>query len=330
VKKLIVPMPTLSGSMEHGTVLAWRVAAGDIVAVGQVIAEIETDKSVMEYESPEAGRVLGLLAIAGGERVRVGEPILELSPEDTGHNAAAAVVPALRAATAAPSIDAPALRPLSAVRSAIASRVSEAKRTIPHFYVSRELHMDALAQERSGRKERGQPVPSVTALFVKAAALALRAHPALNVQYRDEGLLPLASIDIGLAIATDEGVFIPVLRTVDVQSAAQIDSEVTRLRTAAQRRSLVPGDFAGGAISVSNLGTHGVDSFAGIINPPQVMLLATGTLAPRAVVVEGKVAVAYTMQCVVSCDHRALDGVHVAQFLTTLQALLCEPALLIA
>lgn len=323
---LLIGMPTLSASMENGTVTKWRVAVGESILAGQIIAEIETDKAVLEYESPESGTVLRLLAEAGGGAIAVGAPILELAVAEDGPVTMPTQSPAREpAANAAPASDqapAPAtpVAKFSQMRRLIAERVAEAKSTIPHFYVAREMRMDAAMAAITRLRHAATTAPiSINTLILSALAKSLQQHPELNVVFAGDGTLALPSIDIGIAIATSEGVFLPVVRQAATRTLADIQSEMTRLRTAAERRSLQEHEFTQTAMSLSNLGMHGVDSFAAIISRPQVMMLATGRVAQRPVVVDGVVSPGFTMHCVLSCDHRVIDGVQAARFLATFQ-----------
>jgi pyruvate dehydrogenase E2 component (dihydrolipoamide acetyltransferase) len=311
-----VPMPTLSASMESGVVTKWRVAVGDQIAEGQIIAEIETDKSVLEYESPDSGRVARLIAQERTQAVPVGQPILELASEQQTESG-----PVVGQGDFQGDHRGGDFLPFSPIRRAIADKVSESKRSVPHFYASLELRMDFALKALSEMAVVGsEPKPSINSLILRAVALALRSEPALNVQYAGNGVVALKSIDIGVIIATSEGIFAPVLRSVDTKTLAQIGEEVALLRSSAERRGLVEHDYADAAVSVSNLGMYGIDSFAAIVNPPQVMVLAVGKVAPRAVVEQGVVLAANTMQCILSCDHRVIDGAAAARFLAKLQS----------
>lgn len=317
---IVIGMPTLSASMDSGTVTKWRVAVGERIRAGQIIAEIETDKAVLEYESPESGTVLRLLAEAGGGAIAVGAPILELAQAEDG----SAAMPSQSAAKAPRAGDSaagsPQIAKFSAVRRLIAERVVEAKRTIPHFYVAHEMRMDA-AMAAIARLRHGGTAKSISinTLILSALANTLRLHPELNVVSAADGTLALPSIDIGVAVATAEGVFLPVIRNAATRSLTDIESEVARLRSAAERRSLQQHEFTQAAISLSNLGMHGVDAFAAIISPPQVMMLAVGRVAQRPIVVDGAISIGFTMHCVLSCDHRVIDGAQAAGFLATVQ-----------
>jgi pyruvate dehydrogenase E2 component (dihydrolipoamide acetyltransferase) len=318
-------MPTLSATMDSGTVTRWRIAVGERVRAGQIIAEIETDKAVLEYESPESGTVLRLLAEAGGGPMAVGAPILELTAAED--DTVAVAVPSQAAAKAPPAGDSAVpsaqVTRFSSVRRLIAQRVVEAKRTIPHFYVAHEMRMDAaMAAIARLRREDTAKAISINTLIVSALGNTLRLHPELNVEFAGDGTRALSSIDIGVAIATAEGVFLPVIRNAATRPLTDIESEVARLRVAAERRGLQEHEFTHAAMSLSNLGMHGVDAFAAIISPPQIMMLAAGQVAQRPVVAAGAISIGFTMHCVLSCDHRVVDGVQAARFLATLQDLL--------
>ena len=313
-------MPTLSSSMESGAVTKWRIAVGDRISAGQIIAEIETDKAVLEYESPESGTVLRLLVEAGGGSVAVGAPILELGQAGDSPAATPAAAPVKAPPAGDPAVAPVQVARFSAVRRLIAERVSEAKATIPHFYVAREMRMDAAMAAITRLRQGPAAAISINTVILSALADTLRLHPELNVVYAGDGTQALPSIDIGVAIATPEGVFLPVIRHAATRSLTDIESEVARLRVAAERRSLQEHEFTQAAMSLSNLGMYDVDAFAAIISPPQVMMLATGRVAHRPLVIDGAISTGFTMQCVLSCDHRVVDGVQAARFLATLQS----------
>jgi pyruvate dehydrogenase E2 component (dihydrolipoamide acetyltransferase) len=316
----LVGMPTLSASMDSGAVTKWRIAVGERIRAGQIIAEIETDKAVLEYESPESGTVLRLLVEAGGGTVAVGAPILELARAEDSPVAMPSQPPAKAPPASDPAAPPAQIARFSAVRRLIAERVAEAKGTIPHFYVAQEMRMDAaMAAITRLRREGTAEAISINTLILSALADTLRLHPELNVVFAGDGTLALPSIDIGVAIATSDGVFLPVIRHAETRSLTDIESEVARLRVAAERRSLQEHEFTQTAMSLSNLGMYGVDAFAAIISPPQVMMLAAGRVAHRPLVVDGAISIGFTMQCVLSCDHRVVDGVQAARFLATLQ-----------
>jgi pyruvate dehydrogenase E2 component (dihydrolipoamide acetyltransferase) len=327
-----IRMPSLSASMETGVLTRWRVSIGQAIAVGDIIAEVETDKSVLEYESPEAGIVLRMLVQEGASGVAVGAPILELAARNSGiaNDASRAGQGAVHPATLG-SLGGVGggVRPLSAVRRVMAERMTEAKRTVPHFYLTGLAHLDALVARRAELLSIYQlRPPSINDFVIRAAALALREHGDLNVQYVEGGTIPLETVDVGVAIATSLGTFAPLVRGADQKSVHEIGEEVRALRVKAENRTLPPQDSVGGSITVSNLGMHAVSSFAAIITPPQIMILAVGAAEQQAVVLEGVLRVGVRMSLTLSADHRVLDGTSAARLLRSITDLLADPATL--
>jgi pyruvate dehydrogenase E2 component (dihydrolipoamide acetyltransferase) len=168
-----------------------------------------------------------------------------------------------------------------------------------------------------------------TDLLVKLVAAALVQHPRANVAWRDGAIVPNAEINIGLAVAIDDGLVVPVLHRVDALSLAEIASRREDLVSRAQAGKLRPPDIQGGGFTISNLGMYGVDAFNAIVNPPQAAILAVGRIAERVVALNGQPAVQPTMVLTLSCDHRALDGARGAQFVEALAELIEEPLTLL-
>lgn len=219
---------------------------------------------------------------------------------------------------------APEAVPLSSMRRIIAQRMTLAKPGIPHFYLTVEVEMDAALEVRGEGEALGSKV-SVNDLIVKAAAVALRRCPKLNVQLSGEKLLQLQSVDVGVAVALEEGLFTPLIRDADRKGLGAIAAEARELAARARRRALKPEEYQGGSITVSNLGMYGVDAFVAIINPPQASILAVGAVAPRPVAREGQVVVRQMMSVTLSGDHRVVDGAVGAEYLRELKALLEHP-----
>lgn len=206
---------------------------------------------------------------------------------------------------------------LSNMRRAIARRVVSAKTTIPHFYLSVDCELDALqdlrARINAGREKAGRI--SVNDFVVKAAALALRAVPAANVIWSNDRILKLAEVDISVAVATEDGLITPILRSADRRSLGALSAEMKSLAARARAGTLRPEDYQGGGFSVSNLGMYGVRSFSAIINPPQSCILAAGASERRPVARGDQLALAEVMTVTLSVDHRSVDGALGAQLL---------------
>jgi pyruvate dehydrogenase E2 component (dihydrolipoamide acetyltransferase) len=219
---------------------------------------------------------------------------------------------------------------LSRMRQSIARRMTEAFREIPHFYVTAEIDMteavrlkDALA-----RSELFATPISYTHMVLKATALALKRHPRLNASYRDGALELKGDVNIGMAVAVEDGLIVPVLRHVDELPLADIAAAARRLVEQTRRGRFGREDLSGGTFTVSNMGMLDIEEFAAVINPPQAAILAVGAIKERAVVRHGAVGPAQTMRVTLSCDHRIIDGVVAGHFLEELKRLLENPIVL--
>ena len=246
--------------------------------------------------------------------------------------AVAAPAPAAAAPVAAPAPVAPAAAyqdaPASTMRKVIARRLQEAKREVPHFYLTVDCEVDALLETRAQLNERSDDYTlSVNDFVIRAAALALRKVPAANASWVDGALRQYASADVSVAVAIEDGLVTPIVRNADGKGLAEISAEVKELagRARAKPMGLAPEEYQGGTFSVSNLGMYGIKEFAAIINPPQSMILAVGTAEQRPVVKDGALAVATMMSCTLSIDHRVVDGALGARFLQAFKGLIEDP-----
>ena len=288
------------------------------------------------FASPLARRMakqagLALEAIAGtGPNGRIVKVDIEAAI------AAAAAAPAAPAPAAAPA-SAPAVpaapaayqdAPASTMRKVIAQRLQEAKREVPHFYLTIDCAVDALLETRAQLNERSDAYTlSVNDFVIRAAALALRKVPAANASWVDGVLRQYGSADVSVAVAIEDGLVTPIVRNADSKGLAEISAEVKELagRARAKPMGLAPEEYQGGTFSVSNLGMYGIKEFAAIINPPQSMILAVGTAEQRPVVKDGALAVATMMSCTLSVDHRVVDGALGATFLQAFKGLIEDP-----
>src|SRR5690606_4843658 len=198
--------------------------------------------------------------------------------------------------------------PHASMRRAIARRLTESKVTVPHFYVAAEPRADALLDLRRRINDGGDVRVSVNDLVVKAVAAAYRAVPEANVQWGEDALTYLDGVDVAIAVATDGGLVTPVLRGVDRLPVSEVARRSADLVERARAGRLKQSELEGGSITVSNLGMYGTPEFAAIINPPQSAILAVGAAVQQPVVIDGELAVGSVMRCVLSADHRAVDG----------------------
>jgi len=424
----IVRMPKMSDTMTEGVVAKWHKKVGDTVKSGELVAEIETDKATMEFESYQDGTLLyigvpegkaapvdGVLAILGkpGEdyQALLKEESAKEAPKKTEEKPAAETkkaepakpVPA-PAPTPARSAPAPAIAaqpaantmtadsrtkasPLakrlagekgidlsrvmgsgesgrivkrdidwfkpgnlvagssaisaaqttesfdeiavSQMRKTIAKRLSESKFTSPHFYLTMEIDMEAAVAARESIVAVTGAKVSYNDLIIKAAAAALRQHPKINSSWQGDTIRVNHHVHIGVAVAVDEGLLVPVVRFADSKTLREISGEVKAFAQKARDKKLQPADWEGSTFTISNLGVYGIEEFTGIINPPDACILAVGGILQKPVVKNNVVVPGTTMKVTLSCDHRLVDGVTGSEFLRTLKGLLEHPVILL-
>lgn len=415
----VVYMPKLSDTMTEGVVAAWTKNVGDAVKSGEVLAEIETDKATMEFESfydgvllhigVETGKtapVNSVLAIIGeaGEDIsgilaNAGAPAPAATPEAAPAAAApvaapvstpapspapvAAPVPApvavannsdrvfaspLAKKMAAergidihavggtgengrivkrdvdhyvpytPAANAPAYsaapmgtvsytdEPVSQMRKTIARRLAESKFTAPHFYLTLDIDMDAAMAIRKGLNSLDGVKVSFNDMVIKAVAMALRKHPAVNSAWMGDFIRRNDHVNIGVAVAVEDGLLVPVVRFADGKGLTQISAEVREFAQKAKDKKLQPSDWEGNTFTISNLGMFGIESFTAIVNPPDACILAIGGIKAVPVVKNGQVVPGNVMKVTLSCDHRAVDGASGAAFLQTFKTYMEQPA----
>lgn len=219
--------------------------------------------------------------------------------------------------------------PVTQMRKTIAKRLAQSKFTAPHFYLTMEVRMDNAIAARKQMNEYSDQKISMNDLVVKAAAIALRKHPAINSAWLGDKIRVNQHIHIGVAVAVEDGLLVPVVRFADHKSLSQIGAEVKDLAGKAKNKELQPKDWEGNTFTISNLGMFGIDEFTAIINPPDACILAVGGSKETVVVENGEMKPGHVMKVTLSCDHRVVDGVTGAQFLQTFKSLLEEPVRLL-
>ncbi len=253
--------------------------------------------------------------------------------------ARAAAPSTLQAPAAGPSYPEDEVRPLSMMRKTIARRLTEAKQTVPHFYLTVDVDMGPLLALReqinselaSEKTEDDKPLKvSVTDLLVKACASALVRVPECNASFTPEAILVHRRVDVSIAVAVTDGLLTPVVRNADQKSVVAIAREVRELAARARQKKLRPEEMSDGTFSISNLGMFGIDAFAAVINPPEGAILAVGQVREEPVVVDGALGIGKRMAMTLSCDHRVVDGAVGAAFLAELRALLARPMRVLA
>lgn len=215
--------------------------------------------------------------------------------------------------------------PISQMRKVIARRLAESKFSAPHFYLTMEIAMDNAMSARTKLNELSPVKLSFNDLVIKACAVALKQHPAINSSWLEDRIRYNKVINIGVAVAVADGLLVPVVRNADQKGLSQIAKEVKELADKAKTKKLQPQEWEGNTFTISNLGMFGIEEFTAIINPPDACILAVGGIKQTAVVRDGALAVGNVMKVTLSCDHRVVDGASGAAFLQTLKALLEEP-----
>ncbi len=216
--------------------------------------------------------------------------------------------------------------PLSEMRRTIARRLVTSLGPVPHFFLTSQIDMERAADMRRAINELNPDIKlSINDIIIKGAAAALVEHPQVNASFQDKTVRYYEHADIGVAVATENGLIAPVVRAADVKSLLEIAGEVRELAERARARKLRPEEYTGATFSISNLGMFGIDEFTAVINPPEGAILAVGAMAPSPVVKENEVVIRQTMRVTMSCDHRVVDGATGAQFLQTFKQIMENP-----
>lgn len=420
---VVVTMPRLSDTMTEGTVATWLKKIGDTIKEGDILAEIETDKATMEFESFNAGTLLfigvpegqsapidSVLAIIGpigtdisgvAENFKKDSVELTTTPNTTEQSSPTSSVAEViqtndggrifasplakqiakdkginlsqikgsgengritkndvenftpittsaepnqvtesktdsqhPVAVAKPFV--PAGEKLSEeiknsqMRKTIARRLAESKFTAPHYYLTIEVSMDDAIKARSVINTVPDTKVSFNDMVVKACAMALKKHPQVNSQWREDAMVINHHVNIGVAVAVEDGLVVPVLNFTDQLTLSQIGTSIKDLAGKAKNKKLTPAEMDGSTFTVSNLGMFGIQSFTSIINQPNSAILSVGAIEEKPVVRNGQIVVGNSMTLTLACDHRTVDGATGAQFLQTLRIYLENPVTMLA
>ena len=323
------------------------IAAPTAAPVAQAATDAPADERI--FASPLARRMakqagIDLSGLHGsGPNGRIIRADIEAAQQGGAAKAAPAPVsqPAAAAAPAAalpapkppaPAVNAPhTLLPNTAMRKVIARRLSESKQTVPHFYVSMDIELDAMLKLRadlnakSAKDGPGAFKLSVNDLVIKAAAVVLRRIPKVNSTFTEDNVVLYDDVDISVAVSIPDGLITPIIRKADQKGLATISNEMKDLAARARAGKLRPEEFQGGGFSVSNMGMYGVSNFAAIINPPQAGILAVAAGTQRPVVRDGQLAIATVMTCTLSVDHRVVDGALAAEWIAEFKRVVEDP-----
>ena len=313
---------------EHGVDLASVKAASGKIEKADVLANVESRKTVAAPTNGSAGHLVAASPQARRLAAERGIDLRSLKGSGPGGAVLAMDLPLTTAPLTLPSPHR-GEGEVGTVWRIMAERMTASWTTAPHFYLVREVNVARLAAWLSkARKQTGAHI-TYTDLLVKLVAATLAQHPRVAVSWKDGRLERHADVNIGLAVALDDGLVVPVLHKADTLGLKEIAARREDLVSRAQAGKLRPADIQGGVFTISNLGMYGVDAFNAIVNPPQAAILAVGRIADRVVPVDGRPAVQPTIVLTLSCDHRALDGARGAQFLGALADLVEEPLALL-
>lgn len=416
----VITMPRLSDTMTTGTVATWLKKVGDTVKEGDMLAEIETDKATMEFESFNAGTLLyigiqegesapvdSVLAIIGpagtditgiaenyskdvktttvtkteaSAPITTSQPTQETTTSDKGRVFASPLAKQIAkekginlsqvkgsgengrivksdvenfTASAQPQTVVPstieetqsvsAVKPFvpagesysekvpnSTMRKVIAKRLSESIFTAPHFYLTIEVAMDEAMKSRATINTVPDTKVSFNDMVIKACAMALKKHPKVNSQWADDAITIHHHVNIGVAVAVEDGLVVPVLKFADQMSLSQIGITVKDVAGRAKNKKLQPAEMEGSTFTVSNLGMFGITEFTSIINQPNSAILSVGAIVEKPVIRNGQIVVGNTMKVTLACDHRTVDGATGAQFLQSLRTYLENPVTMLA
>lgn len=408
IKAKVIRMPKLSDTMTDGVVAKWHKKVGDKVASGDLLADIETDKATMEFESFEDGYLLHIGITEGGSApvdsvlavigekgadfkallenssqalVESSQPSIESPKPETQKTQSAPIIQTPSSTTqhstqrviASPlakkmaeerninitlvkgtgdggrvtktdienysgssstasnfvGVEKYTEEPVSQMRKTIARRLGESKFSAPHFYLTIEIDMDnAISARNSINAIEGVKI-SFNDLVIKAVAGALKKHPKVNSSWLTDKIRYNEHVNIGVAVAVEEGLLVPVVRFADGKTLSQISAEVRVFATKAKEKKLQPQDWEGSTFTISNLGMFGIDEFTAIINPPDACILAVGGIKQVPVVKNGQIVPGNTMKVTLSCDHRVVDGATGAAFLQTFKNYMENPVVLL-
>jgi pyruvate dehydrogenase E2 component (dihydrolipoamide acetyltransferase) len=317
---------------EHGVDLARVKTASGKIEKADVLAFVESQRVVAAPTNGSAGRLVAASPKARRLAAERGIDLRALKGSGPGGAVLTLDVPAATAPSTTPPLPSPQKGEgggVGTVWRIMAERMTASWTSAPHFYLVREVNVTRLvAWLDKARKQTGAHL-TYTDLLVKLVAATLAQHPRVNVSWKDGALERHADINIGLAVALEDGLVVPVLHKADTLGLKEIATRREDLVARAQSGKLRPADIQGGVFTISNLGMYGVDAFSAIVNPPQAAILAVGRITDRVVPVNGQPAVQPTMVLTLSCDHRALDGARGAQFLGALADLVEEPLALL-
>lgn len=326
-----IRVPELGGTVSECILTAWLKQPGEAVTAGEVVVEVTADKASLLLESPADG-VLLAAPVLPGMVVPVGDTLGVVGTEGT---AVPEAIRALsypmadpeRACRFHPHMDRPSgsVTPMNAMRAVLARRMVQSKTEAPHWYLINKVDMSGCLELRKRLKSEGGKA-TYNDMVIRAAALAMRQFPLVGAVATAHGVVIRPDIHIGFACAvTDEDLYVPVIRNADRLSLTDIGARSRELSLKAKQKRLLPADFVGGVLTVSNLGSYHADIFVPIVNPGESAIIGVGAIADEPRVVGGEVVVRPIMNMTLSCDHRVVDGVLGAKYSHAVRQLLENP-----
>ena len=390
----VINMPRLSDTMEEGTLAKWFKKVGDTVKEGEILAEIETDKATMEFESFHDGILLhigidegstapvdSIIAIIGSKGedissllknadIKVKEepkPEVKEEPKPVSNNNKPSdrilISPLAKSLAKEKGIDISSVKgtgdngriikrdidsfkpsnysqfsqpspqltessyetPNSTMRKAIAKRLADSKFSAPHYYLNIELEMDNMISFRKQFIQTQNIKISFNDIIAKAVSLSLAKHPKVNSRWYDDKIIFNEHVHLGVAVAVDDGLIVPIVKFANSKDLPQINSEIKDFAERAKNKKLTPAEIEGSTFTISNLGMFGIESFTSIINQPNSAILSIGAIVQKPIIKNNEVVVGNTMKLTLACDHRTVDGATGSLFLKTLKEYVENP-----
>ncbi|MSP58486.1 MAG: pyruvate dehydrogenase complex dihydrolipoamide acetyltransferase [Flavobacteriaceae bacterium] len=321
---IVHAMPSVNASTVSETIVPSEVDSSSFPSIG---SDSERLKASPLAKKLAAEKDIDLHQINGsGENGRIVKKDIESHiPTIPKNTISSSIAPTTPIATRVSGIESFHEVAVTQMRKTIAARLGESKFSAPHFYLSLEINMDKASIARVQMNAVSEVKISMNDLIIKAAAVALRSHPNINSSWLQTKIRYNHHIHIGVALAVEEGLLVPVVRFADSKSLGQISSEVKEYGKKAKEKKLQPQDWSGNTFTISNLGMFGIDEFTAIINPPDACILAVGAVKDTVGIINGEITPVKTMKVTLSCDHRVVDGTMGAKFLQTLKDYLEEP-----
>ncbi|MEI7703219.1 MAG: dihydrolipoamide acetyltransferase family protein [Deltaproteobacteria bacterium] len=318
-------MPKIGLTMTEAKVIEWRKGVGDRVEAGEVVYVFETEKTTFDVEAPRSG-FLARVVVEVDDTVPVGAVVglMTESQDEKVEWTGAAAAPPTPGGAPGPVTPTPAgerLLEMTSMRRLIAERMLASKRETAQAYMTASIDATRLLETRdalAGAVEKATGARlTLTDLLLKALAAAAAAHPTVNSRWTDEGILLLGSVHMGVAVAIDDGLLVPVIRDIGAKPLAEVARERADLVERGRSGRLLPDETRGSTLTLSSLGMLGVEEFSAILNPPESAILAVGAIRDTPVVVDRQVVIRPVMKVTLTYDHRIIDGAVAARFLTT-------------